>query len=549
MSQTAKAAGHAFLSYDPADAKEVDRLQRALENARISVWRDTDDLWPGEDWRVKIRQAIANDALVFIACFSRHSLGRAKSIQNEQLVLAIDQLRLRQPGAVWLIPVRFDDAAIPDWDLGAGRTLGSLYPTDLFADRFDAGADRLIASIRRLLGTGEPATDADAPRSRAGAAPGPRQHGSPQPVTIEVAIEPAGTTGKFRTEIVRSAAGEASAIVALDLDGLAARCQALQRALPASAAGTGRPAAETARSVREVGEELFAALLGTDPVAGVYRSNVAIAADRGRALQVMLRTTAPPLASLPWETMYDQLTGAYLARRDQLIRNLPVASVPVPLQVRPPLRILGIASSPSGAPPVRIARERGLLHDALAEPLSEGLVEIEWAPAATWNAVHELMLGGEWHVIHFVGHGDFSTSGNEGVLVLTSKNGLPDPVEASRFTDLLHQARPMPRLVVLNSCLGAAGTTEPTGSLFAGTASALLRGGVTAVAAMQYEITDRAAIAFARGFYSAIARGRGVDEAASSGRIGILGTSSSTLEWVTPVLYLRGDQTRLFDRG
>ncbi len=77
-------------------------------------------------------------------------------------------------------------------------------------------------------------------------------------------------------------------------------------------------------------------------------------------------------------------------------------------------------------------------------------------------------------------------------------------------------------------------------------AATLVRGGITAVAAMQYAITDPAAIAFSHGFYGAIARGRGVDEAVSSGRVAILGLSGRTLEWVTPVLYLRGRDSHLF---
>jgi hypothetical protein len=31
-------------------------------------------IWPGEDWRAKIRRVITGDALVFIALFSRASL-------------------------------------------------------------------------------------------------------------------------------------------------------------------------------------------------------------------------------------------------------------------------------------------------------------------------------------------------------------------------------------------------------------------------------------------------------------------------------------------
>jgi hypothetical protein len=72
-----------------------------------------------------------------------------------------------------------------------------------------------------------------------------------------------------------------------------------------------------------------------------------------------------------------------------------------------------------------------------------------------------------------------------------------------------------------------------------------MHSGISAVAAMQFTISDPAAIAFARGFYAALVHGRSVDEAARSGRISILGTPG-TMEWVTPVLYVRGEVTRLF---
>ena len=41
--------GHAFISYVREDSYEADALQRALEAARVHVWRDTTGLWPGED--------------------------------------------------------------------------------------------------------------------------------------------------------------------------------------------------------------------------------------------------------------------------------------------------------------------------------------------------------------------------------------------------------------------------------------------------------------------------------------------------------------------
>ena len=288
---------------------------------------------------------------------------------------------------------------------------------------------------------------------------------------------------------------------------------------------------------------LFAGLLGTGEVAGRYRAAAAVAAERGEGLRVVLRIDTPALAGLPWEAMYDQAAGAYVCRQDQLVRHVPVASVPAPLRVRPPLRILGVVSSPRGLPALDVEKEQDQLARALARPVGQGLAELHWAPSATWADLQDLLLDGEWHVLHFIGHGDFDPGRDEGVLALTREDGRADLVAAHRLVDLLRQARPMPRLVVLNSCSGAAAGAS---DLFSGTAAALVRGGVSAVAAMQYEISDPAAVAFARGFYAAIARGRGVDDAVSSGRVAILGLSDRTLEWVTPVLYLRGHDTRLF---
>ena len=360
---------------------------------------------------------------------------------------------------------------------------------------------------------------------------------------IEVAIGPGGAPGTFKVEVVASDAGEASAAVELDADSLLARRGRLQQAVLASAVPVRRVLPETEQPVREVGQVLFAGLLGTGEVAGRYRAAAALAAMRGQGLRVVLRIDTPTLAGLPWEAMYDQATGAYVCRQDQLVRHVPVASVPAPLLIRPPLRILGVISSPRGLPALAVGKERDQLECALARPVSRGLAELHWAPSATWADLQDLLLDGEWHVLHFIGHGDFDPGQDEGVLALVGEDGRAHLVAAHRLVDLLRQARPMPRLVVLNSCSGAAAGAS---DLFSGTASALVRGGVSAVAAMQYEISDPAAVAFARGFYAAIARGRGVDDAISSGRAGILGLSNQTLEWVTPVLYLRGHDTRLF---
>jgi hypothetical protein len=55
-------------------------------------------------------------------------------------------------------------------------------------------------------------------------------------------------------------------------------------------------------------------------------------------LRVVLRLTAPELAALPWETLFDPETGAYLCRREPLVRHVPAPYTADPVEVRPLLR-------------------------------------------------------------------------------------------------------------------------------------------------------------------------------------------------------------------
>jgi len=261
-------------------------------------------------------------------------------------------------------------------------------------------------------------------------------------------------------------------------------------------------------------------------------------------VQIVLRLTAPGLAVLPWEALFDTELGTYLCRKEPLARHVAAPYSPPALAVEPPLRVLGIISSPRGLPPLDVEGERELLEEALRPHPDAGRVRIDWIDQVTWPRVHDKLLEREWHVLHFIGHGTYDTESDEGVLAFVGRDGRADYVSASSLADLLDEAGPSPRLVLLNSCRSEAGGAD---DLFSGTAAALVHSGIHAVAAMQFSISDTAAIEFARGFYAALAHGRGIDEAVRSGRIGILGVGRGTLEWVTPVLYLPGEDTRLFD--
>lgn len=89
---------YVFVSYVREDAVRVDRLAAVLRAAGVRVWLDTADLRPGQDWKMAIR-AVIRDAQAVIVCFSAHSEAKVATYRNEELVLAVEELRRRRPSA------------------------------------------------------------------------------------------------------------------------------------------------------------------------------------------------------------------------------------------------------------------------------------------------------------------------------------------------------------------------------------------------------------------------------------------------------------------
>ena len=361
---------------------------------------------------------------------------------------------------------------------------------------------------------------------------------------MELEIRTGPEPGTYLVEVLRSVGGgEPKATFELDLEELLDRRPALEDSVLSSSVAARRIMSTTEAAIQGVGRQLFDAVF-RDDVNTAYRTSLAVASDRGSGVQIVLRLTAPGLAALPWEALFDSETGTYLCRKEPLVRYVPAPYSPPALAVTPPLRVLAMISSPRGLPPLDVEGEKELLEKALRPHLDAGRVRIDWVDEVTWASVHDKLLEREWHVLHFIGHGTYDSETDEGVLAFVGRDGRADYVAASSLADLLAEADPSPRLVLLNSCRSGTGGAD---DLFSGTAAALVHSGIHAVAAMQFSVSDVAAIEFSRGFYAALAHGRGIDEAVRSGRIGMLGLTRGTLEWVTPVLYLRGEDTRLFE--
>ena len=356
---------------------------------------------------------------------------------------------------------------------------------------------------------------------------------------IELEVTAAAAEGQFNVRVVQPAS-DSTTTMQLDAKGYTDSRDDLETAVLASAVAGRRVLSPGEQRLRSVGQQLFDALF-TGQVGETYRASATAAGARGERLQVVLRLDVPELAAIPWESMYDAQNDEYIGLADPLIRHIPSTDAE-PLEIVPPLKVLVLVASPDGMTALDVEAERKKLSDALAEPIADGRIDLKWLMQASWEEVQDEMLSGTWHVLHFIGHGDYDPRTEQGVIALVGEGGGIHLVEADRLAGLLNEARPAPRLVVLNSCQsGRSGTRD----LFSSTAATLVRRGISAVAAMQFSISDAGAAKFARGMYSALASGRSIGDAIGSGRVGLLSTPGS-LEWVTPVLYVSGDTTKLF---
>ena len=265
------------------------------------------------------------------------------------------------------------------------------------------------------------------------------------------------------------------------------------------------------------------------------------ARESGGQVRVLIETNGAAVSRIPWEFAVDpKIKDDYLALRVALARHLRVSTPVPPLTVTPPLRVLAVNAHPRNLPALDAAREQESL--AFLSSLSSELVDVHWLPGDRWSDLSDALSEGGWHVLHFVGHGGFDQDSGSGFLVLSDEQGDALPVPATRIGAAAASSGDL-RLVVVNACDSA--TTGAAGA-FSSTAAKLMREGIPAVVAMQYEITDTAALAFAAGFYEALARGKPVDQAVTKARE-ILSVTQNSLEWATPVLFLASDETRLFD--
>ncbi len=300
-----------------------------------------------------------------------------------------------------------------------------------------------------------------------------------------------------------------------------------------------------ADTAKNFGSRLFEAVFA-GKVQECWRRSLDEAGRQEKGLRLRLRLAeVPELAELSWEYLYDISLKRFcaLSAETPILRYLDLLQLIEPLAVQPPLKILVMISSPINHPQLDVEREWHQLNKALRDLKRRRLVSLERMDEATLPVLQQRLRQEQFHIFHFIGHGGFDAAKNDGMLIFEDEDERGRPVSGQDLGMLLRDHKPL-RLAILNACEGARSSRADP---FAGTAQSLVQQGIPAVIAMQFEVSDEAALTFAHQFYSALADQYPVDAAVAEARKAISGQGDNNMEWGTPVLYMRAPDGHIFD--
>ena len=360
-------------------------------------------------------------------------------------------------------------------------------------------------------------------------------------IDFDLMIERSGEKG-YRARLLSSPAGQATKDLTLPFSDIELENFLLRIGRPRR--GVRRLESPEMEYAKQFGGKLFKSIFDEDMLSALRRSLDEVK-KQNKGLRIRLRLNdAPELVNLPWEYLYNSSSNSFLSLSvtTPVVRYLELSERITPLTVKLPLRVLVMISSPTNYPALDVEREWSNLKKAVSGLEDRGLLTLKRLEAATPAALQYELRRGEYHVFHFIGHGGFDEQAQDGILLFEDENHNGQTQSGQVLGFLLHDEQTL-RLTVLNACEGGrSGANDP----FAGVAQSLVQQGLSAVIAMQFEITDEAAITFAREFYTAISEGLPVDAAMSEARKAIL-FQGNDIEWGTPVLYMRAEDGRIFD--
>ena len=160
--------------------------------------------------------------------------------------------------------------------------------------------------------------------------------------------------------------------------------------------------------------------------------------------------------------------------------------------------ILAVFASPQGSAPLRLSAEDRVIRECLSLSRFRDNFSLEVLHAATIHDVRRALLGRDYRIVQFSGHGT-----GQG-LVLENALSEPQLVPQEALAEFLSAYSPPIECVVLNACY-----TDVQGKL--------ISLGVPFTIGINGAISDAAATEFTRGFYDAVGAGKDIEFAFQEG--------------------------------
>jgi len=265
--------------------------------------------------------------------------------------------------------------------------------------------------------------------------------------------------------------------------------------------------------------------------------------EKGRGLRLILEARAGDkadrLLSLPWELLFFEATGVFLARSPRVLiaRRLIDAVRRSPLALTPPFNVVHVIAHTPDTP--RQYQIDAALWEMEQEKIPQAVQPGAYHLVAEPGSLEQLLSAlreQPYHIMHFLGHGEV-LKGAAGAQAIPERGYL-------RFVDTdfesqwasgeqlqhLLEFTPTLQLVVLNACHGGANVARSV-------ALELVYHGLPYVVAIQGDILQVAARHFIEAFYTELQRGSDIAYAVAAGRAEIAAHLPQTLDWCLPVLY------------
>ncbi|MBC8447787.1 MAG: TIR domain-containing protein [Chloroflexi bacterium] len=134
-SAPSRSAPSIFISYAREDEDKARALYGELKSRGYQPWIDKEDILPGKEWDLTIRQRLRESDFL-VVCLSRKAITKRGYFQKE-IRMALDIAQEMPEGSIFLIPARLEATKVPE-------SIAMYQYVDLFNPD---GFDKLIRAI------------------------------------------------------------------------------------------------------------------------------------------------------------------------------------------------------------------------------------------------------------------------------------------------------------------------------------------------------------------------------------------------------------------